>query len=58
MPSPAPDGNLYEGTVTCPWHGSEFSVETGEVEMPRATAARAGLRGEGRGDKIQVARTE
>ena len=30
---PLADGDLYASTVTCPWHGSEFNVESGEVEI-------------------------
>ena len=29
---PLADGVLACGTVTCPWHGSQFNVITGEVE--------------------------
>jgi len=29
---PLSDGALACGTVQCPWHGSQFSVRTGEVQ--------------------------
>ena len=28
---PLPDGSLAGEVVTCPWHGSQFDVRTGEV---------------------------
>lgn len=28
---PLCEGALHENVVTCPWHGSQFNVETGEV---------------------------
>jgi nitrite reductase/ring-hydroxylating ferredoxin subunit len=28
---PLCEGSLWGETVTCPWHGSEFDVRTGEV---------------------------
>jgi 3-phenylpropionate/trans-cinnamate dioxygenase ferredoxin component len=31
------DGDLEEATVTCPCHGSQFDVTTGEVLNPPAT---------------------
>jgi nitrite reductase/ring-hydroxylating ferredoxin subunit/uncharacterized membrane protein len=39
---PLSDGTLACGTVQCPWHGSQFSVRTGEVTRGPA------------GDRIQV----
>jgi nitrite reductase/ring-hydroxylating ferredoxin subunit/uncharacterized membrane protein len=35
---PLSDGVLVDGTVQCPWHGSQFDVKTGEVEAGPATA--------------------
>ena len=29
---PLSDGVLICGTVQCPWHGSQFDVQTGEVK--------------------------
>jgi 3-phenylpropionate/trans-cinnamate dioxygenase ferredoxin subunit len=31
------DGDLEDNTVTCPCHGSQFDVTTGEVQNPPAT---------------------
>jgi len=28
---PLCEGAIWAGIVTCPWHGSEFKIETGEV---------------------------
>jgi nitrite reductase/ring-hydroxylating ferredoxin subunit len=28
---PLCEGTLHEGGVVCPWHGSRFDLETGEV---------------------------
>ena len=33
---PLCDGALDGDTVTCPWHGSQFNVRTGEVVMDPA----------------------
>ena len=34
---PLSDGTLICGTVQCPWHGSQFDVETGHVKCGPAT---------------------
>jgi nitrite reductase/ring-hydroxylating ferredoxin subunit/uncharacterized membrane protein len=34
---PLADGTLICGTVQCPWHGSQFDVETGHVKCGPAT---------------------
>ncbi len=36
------EGELNGNIVTCPWHGAEFDVKTGEVTVPPAN------KGEGR----------
>lgn len=33
---PLCDGEIRGDTVTCPWHGSEFNIKTGEVLGPPA----------------------
>lgn len=33
---PLCEGELYGDTVTCPWHGAEFNIKTGEVLGPPA----------------------
>jgi nitrite reductase/ring-hydroxylating ferredoxin subunit len=53
---PLADGDLYEGVVTCPWHGSAFDVTTGEVEMSPATEPEPVHEVRIEGDEIQVAR--
>jgi len=55
---PLSDGDLYGSTVTCPWHGSEFSVETGEVEIPPAAEPVPVYEVRVEGDEIQVAEPE
>jgi nitrite reductase/ring-hydroxylating ferredoxin subunit len=42
--------------VTCPWHGSEFSLETGQVETPPATDPEPVYEVRVEGDQIQVAK--
>jgi nitrite reductase/ring-hydroxylating ferredoxin subunit len=55
---PLADGDLYGSTVTCPWHGSEFDVKTGEVETPPATEPEPVYDVRVEGDEIQVGRPE
>lgn len=33
---PLSEGDLEEDIVTCPWHGAQFDVKTGEVVAPPA----------------------
>jgi nitrite reductase/ring-hydroxylating ferredoxin subunit/uncharacterized membrane protein len=35
---PLSDGVLADGTIACPWHGSQFDVKTGEIQAGPATA--------------------
>jgi nitrite reductase/ring-hydroxylating ferredoxin subunit len=37
MGGPLSEGTLKEGSVVCPWHGSEFSLEDGHVINGPAT---------------------
>jgi glycine betaine catabolism B len=53
---PLADGDLYDSIVTCPWHGSEFDVVTGEVETPPATDPEPVCEMRVEGDEIQVAK--
>jgi nitrite reductase/ring-hydroxylating ferredoxin subunit len=55
---PLADGDLYDGIVTCPWHGSEFDVGTGEVVTPPATEPEPVYEVRVEGDEIQLARPE
>lgn len=34
---PLGKGRLYNGVVTCPWHGAQFDVKTGECLAEPAT---------------------
>jgi nitrite reductase/ring-hydroxylating ferredoxin subunit len=38
LSGPLSDGNLGDGCVTCPWHGSVFRLSDGGVERGPATA--------------------
>jgi nitrite reductase/ring-hydroxylating ferredoxin subunit len=38
MSGPLSDGDLAEGRLTCPWHGSVFRVSNGSVARGPATA--------------------
>lgn len=53
---PLAEGDLYDSIVTCPWHGSEFDVGTGEAETPPATEPEPVYAVRVEGDEIQVAR--
>jgi nitrite reductase/ring-hydroxylating ferredoxin subunit len=53
---PLADGDLYENVVTCPWHGSEFDVATGEVVTSPATEPEPVYEVRVEGDEIQVAK--
>ena len=48
------DGDLEERTVTCPCHGSQFDVSTGDVLSPPAPAPVAVYPVRIEGDAIQV----
>jgi nitrite reductase/ring-hydroxylating ferredoxin subunit len=48
------DGDLEEARVTCPCHGSQFDVTTGEVLNPPATEPVAIYRLRVEKDEIQV----
>jgi nitrite reductase/ring-hydroxylating ferredoxin subunit len=53
---PLPDGDLFQGIVTCPWHASEFELETGKVVTPPATEPEPVYEVRVEGNEIQVAR--
>jgi glycine betaine catabolism B len=53
---PLAEGDLYDCIVTCPWHGSEFDLETGEAETPPATEPEPVYEVRVEGDEIQVAK--
>ena len=35
---PLGEGSLYGTTITCPWHGAQFDVTSGQVLEPPASA--------------------
>jgi nitrite reductase/ring-hydroxylating ferredoxin subunit len=45
-------GTMICGTVQCPWHGSQFDVETGAVKAGPADQGIAAYVVEQRGDEI------
>jgi nitrite reductase/ring-hydroxylating ferredoxin subunit len=53
---PLAEGDLYDSIVTCPWHGSEFDVETGEAVTPPAMEPEPVYEVRVEGDEIQVAK--
>jgi nitrite reductase/ring-hydroxylating ferredoxin subunit len=53
---PLTEGDLYDSIVTCPWHGSEFDVETGEAVTPPAMEPEPVYEVRVEGDEIQVAK--
>jgi nitrite reductase/ring-hydroxylating ferredoxin subunit len=55
---PLADGDLHDSIVTCPWHGSEFDVGTGEAVGPPATEPEPVYEVRVEGDEIQLARPE
>ena len=52
---PLGEGSLDEATVTCPWHGWEYDVTTGQCQtMAAATVARYPIRIEGSDIIVEV----
>lgn len=53
---PLSEGFVEEGIVTCPWHGAEFDVKTGEVMSPpaRMGVARYNVRVQGKDIEIEI----
>jgi nitrite reductase/ring-hydroxylating ferredoxin subunit len=52
---PLPEGELYEGIVTCPYHAGEFDLRTGEAVTPPPTENEPVYDVRVEGDEIQVA---
>jgi nitrite reductase/ring-hydroxylating ferredoxin subunit len=53
---PLPEGELFQGIVTCPYHAGEFDLETGEAVTPPPTEAEPVYEVRVEGDEIQIAR--
>lgn len=56
--APLTDGPLVGDCVECPWHGSRFSLETGEVERGPATRPQPVFRTRVVDGRVQVRRDE
>lgn len=54
MSGPLTDGDLAEGRLTCPWHGSVFSICDGSVARGPATAPQPVFQTRSVGGAIQV----
>ncbi|MCI0453790.1 MAG: non-heme iron oxygenase ferredoxin subunit [Candidatus Dadabacteria bacterium] len=51
---PLSEGELEGDRVTCPWHGAEFDVKTGEVLGPPAKNSVRSYKVEVEGDSIKI----
>ena len=51
---PLSEGTLKEGSVVCPWHGSEFALDDGHVINGPATQGQPSLAVRERGGRIEV----
>jgi nitrite reductase/ring-hydroxylating ferredoxin subunit/uncharacterized membrane protein len=54
MSGPLSDGELADGCLTCPWHGSMFRIADGSVARGPATASQPAFRTREVGGAIQV----
>lgn len=54
MGGPLSEGTLKEGSVVCPWHGSEFALEDGQVINGPATQNQPTLAARERDGNIEV----
>lgn len=55
---PLPDGEVRDGCVTCPWHGSSFSLDDGTVRSGPATRPQPTLETRIRDGRVEVRRSE
>ncbi|MFQ5960212.1 MAG: Rieske (2Fe-2S) protein [Candidatus Methylomirabilales bacterium] len=53
---PLSDGDLDGDVVTCPWHGAQFDVKTGEVVGPPAPELVTGYRVKVEGSDVFIER--
>lgn len=51
---PLHEGEVSEGRVTCPWHGSEFDLRTGSVERGPASSPQPAYEARSRNGTIEV----
>jgi nitrite reductase/ring-hydroxylating ferredoxin subunit/uncharacterized membrane protein len=55
---PLHEGDVSDGCVVCPWHGSAFSLDDGSVQAGPATRPQAVLETRVQNGRVQVRRTE
>lgn len=55
---PLPDGEVRDGCITCPWHGSKFSLDNGAVRSGPATRPQPTLDTRIRDGRVEVRRSE
>ena len=55
---PLSEGDVRDGCVTCPWHGSRFDLRSGEVRRGPAVVAQPTYQVRRRGPEVQVRRDE
>ena len=51
---PLSQGKVQDGTVTCPWHGAQFDIRTGNVLKPPAPTGVARYKVVIEGDEIKI----
>jgi nitrite reductase/ring-hydroxylating ferredoxin subunit/uncharacterized membrane protein len=51
---PLHEGTLDDGTITCPWHGSSFDLETGSVERGPAASPQPAYEARLRDGRVEV----
>jgi nitrite reductase/ring-hydroxylating ferredoxin subunit/uncharacterized membrane protein len=56
--APLDEGSVQDGCVTCPWHGSVFSLADGSVVSGPATRPQPRLEVQVHGDRVRVRRSE
>lgn len=55
---PLHEGDLVDGCIRCPWHGSEFSVEDGTVVRGPATRPQASFEVRVHNERVEVRRSD